>query len=336
MDGRKLLLLAFAVLCAVGTALAARSLVQPSAAVPVIAVATPSPPKGPRVLVAQRDLPTGTILTADTFAYREWPRDLLKQAYIVDGAADSNALLGTVVRFPVAAGEPIARGALVSAGDRGFLAATLGPGMRAVTIPVSVTSGGGGFVFPGDRIDMMLTQGIKSGGDQELKTSETILCNLRVLATDQFTQTDTEDGKSVIRPPHMVTLEVTPRMAEKIAVAQMMGDLSLSLRPLAAGAELDRVVATGTVSVPANATREQEEAILRAAVERPIDVRASFVTGGDVSRFQPSRLKPARPSPTEGDPSPATLSVSTRPAPDGPIVRVTRGKTAREEPARKS
>ena len=84
----------------------------------------------------------------------------------------------------------------MSPGDRGFLAAALGPGMRAVTVPVSAKTGVAGFVFPGDRVDLVLTQTVTGDDGQPLKAAETVLRNLRVLATDQATnQETTEDGR---------------------------------------------------------------------------------------------------------------------------------------------
>ncbi len=155
MDKKKLLLLVAALLVAVGTAFAARSLFMGASTPQAEAKVEP---KGPKVLVALRALPTGTIITADSINFQEWPEELVKDAYFIDGEADRTKLLGTVVRFPVTAGQPVTQGALVAPGDRGFLAAALGPGMRAVTIPVSAKTGVGGFVFPGDRVDLVLTQ----------------------------------------------------------------------------------------------------------------------------------------------------------------------------------
>src|SRR3546814_780778 len=109
--------------------------------------------------------------------------------------------LGTVVRNPITAGQPVTQGALVKPGDRGFLAAALGPGMRAVTFPVSAKTAVAGFVFPGDRVDLVLTQDVAGGGDgPALKVSETVMRNLRVLATDQRTDNTTdENGKTVVK-----------------------------------------------------------------------------------------------------------------------------------------
>lgn len=335
MDKKKLALLLVALLVAVGTALAARSLFI-GATTPE-AIAIPEAPAGPKVLVAQRALPTGTIVTADAIAFQEWPDALVKDAYFIDGEADLATLLGTVVRFPITAGEPVTQGILVAPGDRGFLAAALGPGMRAVTIPASADTGVAGFVFPGDRIDLVLTQAVEGGEGQPLRASETILRNLRVLATDQSTETETVDDKIVVRAFRTVTLEVTPRIAEKVAVAQTIGTLSLSLRSLAdSQAQLERAIASGDVNVPEGASQEEEEKLLRQAMNRPIEGASTYVTGGDVSRFQrrtmpsPERAASQLISQAAGMPEHAGLPPAT--AASGPVVRVTRGKNTTEVP----
>jgi pilus assembly protein CpaB len=326
MDRKKLVLLLGALIVAIGTALAARSMFAGASAPQAAAAAVAPEPEGPKVLVAKRALPVGTIITADAIGFQLWPKEMVQDAYFIDGEADMTKLLGTVVRYAITAGEPVTRGGLVSPEDRGFLAAALGPGMRAVTVPVSAKTGVAGFVFPGDRVDMMLTQAV-SGNDegQELKATETILRNLRVLATDQSTETTTTpDGKTVVRAVRTVTLEVTPRIAEKIQVAETIGTLSLSLRSLADNqSELERAIASGAVDVPDNASKADEERILRRVAALPQDGATSFVTGGDVSRFQRTSMpRTSAPPGAVGDGgAPAALAVPT-----GPTVRVTRGK----------
>lgn len=333
MDKKKLTLLLVALVIAVGTALGARSLFV-GAAAPQASAAMPVEVKGPKVLVAQRALPVGTIITADSISFQAWPKDMVQDAYFIDGEADMQKLLGTVVRYPITAGQPVTQGALVAPGDRGFLAAALGPGMRAITIPVSAKTGVAGFVFPGDHVDLVLTQQVKGGGDgQALKASETILKNLRVLATDQSTTTETVEGKSVVRTSSTVTLEVTPRIAEKVTVAETIGQLSLSLRSLADNqSELDKMVAAGAVKLPEGATKEQEDKILSQAMNRPIEGPTTFQTGGDVSRFQRSTVPASRDQMLARQM--AASAAFSRPAGDGapvvpigPTVRVTRGKT---------
>jgi len=341
MDRRKLLLLSASLIVAVIAALAARSMFAGAAA--PAAQAAQVEAQGPKVLVAKRSLPIGTIITADAVGYQLWPRELVQDAYFVDGEANVTELLGTVVRHPMTAGEPVTHGSLVAPGDRGFLAAALGPGMRAVTITVSAGTGVAGFVFPGDRVDLMLTQTVEGEG-APLRAAETILRNLRVLATDQSTESATnDDGKTQVQEFSMVTLEVTPVIAEKIAVAQTIGTLSLSLRSIADNqSELERAIAAGDVNLPDGATREEEETLLRAAMTRPQDGATTFQTGGDVSRFQrrsmPS-LAPASsaaPAPMQQSESTATRPAPSYPeqpaAPSGPSVRVSRGANTSVEP----
>ncbi len=334
MDRKKLVLLLAALIIAVGTALVARSMFAGASAPQ--AEAAVNEPEGPKVLVAQRALPVGTIITADALGFQKWPKELVKDAYFIEGESDINQLLGTVVRYQVTAGEPVTQGSLVKPGDRGFLAAALGPGMRAITVPVSANTGVAGFVFPGDRIDLMLTQAV-NGDEGGLKTTETILRNLRVLATDQRTeQTTNEAGKTVVRAFRSVTLEVTPKIAEKVAVAQTLGTLSLALRSIADNqAELERAIASGAVKIPEGATREEEERILQAALNSPNDGPTSYVTGGDVSRFQNSVLIRRKEdggqayASGDGQARGPGQPVMARPV---PTVRVSRGKNVSEEP----
>ena len=327
MDAKKIALLVGALVVAAITALMARSMFE-GAAAPTAAAAPAAPQDDlPQVLVANRALPVGTILTPDAFSYRPWPKELMQQAYYVKGDNEP-PLAGTVVRVAISAGSPITQGSLVKPGDRGFLAAALGPGMRAVTVPVSAQSGVAGFVFPGDRIDLVLTQTVEGGGDgPALKTSETIVRNIRVLATDQRTDSTTEEGKTEVRTFSTVTLEATPRIAEKIALAQSLGQLSLSLRSIADNnAELERAIASGEVSVGDKNDPKAEKQFLLAVASRPVDTDTTFVTGADVSRFA-RRSVPAR-APVNSAP----MMASGGAAPtgqggeiQGPVVKVARG-----------
>ena len=349
MDKRKLMLLLGALVVAIGTALAARSMLGGGAA-PQAAAAQQA--QGPKVLVAQRALPVGTIITQDSISYQAWPKDMVKDAYFIEGEADVNKLIGTVVRFPVTAGQPVTQGALVRPGDRGFLAAALGPGMRAVTISVSGRSGVAGFVFPGDHVDLMLTQTVNSTGEgaMPLNVAETIIRNLRVLATDQQTESKVVDGKTVVSTFGLVTIEVNPKLAEKIAVADKLGQLSLSLRSIADNqSELEKAVASGQVKLPAGASKAEEDRILSQAMNRPVDTGTTFQTGGDVSRFQRRAMgRPADTAKSFGQAmgnalgsmvkavaaaAPGGGGLGGLPVQTGPSVRVTRGKVTTVEQA---
>lgn len=332
MDRKKLVLLLGALVIAIGTALAARSMFAGASAPQAEAAPVP---EGPKVLVANRALPAGTIVTADAIGFQQWPEELVQDAYFIDGESDITQLMGTVVRHPVTAGEPVTQGSLVAPGDRGFLAAALGPGMRAVTVPVSAKTGVAGFVFPGDRVDLVLTQTVKGDDGQSLKAAETVLRNLRVLATDQSTtQKTNEQGKTVVRTFRTVTLEVTPKIAEKVAVAQTIGTLSLALRSIADNqVELEKAIASGDVVIPEGASPEEEEDLIRTAMSRPIDKGTTYSTGGDVSRFQRSSMPRQGSAPR---PSAPAMGVPAQrggtPVYRGPSVRVTRGKSTTEVP----
>jgi len=335
MDRKKLVLLLGALIIAIGTAFAARSIFAGGAAPSAEAAAQPT---GPRVLVAKRVLTAGTIITADALGFQPWPKELVQDAYFIDGEADMNKLIGTVVRYPITAGEPVTQGSLVAPGDRGFLAAALGPGMRAVTVQVSAMTGVAGFIFPGDRVDLVLSQEIEAVDDgPPLRSAETMVRNLRVLATDQSTEKTTdENGKTVVTEFRTVTLEVTPKIAEKIAVGQTFGTINLALRSLSDNqSELERAIASGDINIPANATPEQEEKLLKAALARPIDKGGSYVTGADVSRFQRSTVGSKAP-PTTSEYNPARTSGggqgNAAPVYVGPSVRVTRGKATTDAP----
>lgn len=345
MDGRKLILLAGALIVAAITAFMARNLFM-GASTPVADAtsnlpAGPPPVQGKEVLVATRALPVGTIIDPEALKFQPWPEELIEGAYYVKGeeGVDPAALQGTVVRFAIAAGQPITQGSVVKPGDRGFLAAALGPGMRAVTVPVSTQSSVAGFVFPGDRIDLLLTQEVSGGGDgPALKTSETILRNVRVLATDQRTdkQTD-ENGNTVVTAYSTVTVEATPKIAEKIAVAQTLGSLSLSLRSLADNAtELEEAIAAGDIKVPDGDDPKAEKAMIARVAAMPVDRGASFSTGADVSRFQ-RRTVPGKTSDGPSPMRPGTTgdrndSAGSGPAPKGPMVIIARGNSVTEVP----
>lgn len=324
MNGKKLILLVGALVIAVITAVMAKNMFSGSGANQ--AQAAPVVPAGPKVLIARKPLPVGTIIEADDLVFQAWPKELLDGTYYTEEEEDADpaGLYGTVVRTAIAAGQPITRGSLVGPEDRGFLAAALGPGMRAVTLPVSNTSGVAGFIFPGDRVDLVLTQTV-SGDGPALNASETIVRNLRVLATDQRVDEKNEDGQVEVKTFSTVTVEVTPKIAEKLAVAQNIGSLSLALRSIAdTTAELERAIASGEVEVPEDATPGEERTLLLAVANRPIDTDVTYTTGGQVSRFQRSSIPSQGSSRSSSEAAPAAPSGGTYVS-QGPSVRVARG-----------
>ena len=340
MDVKKLALLVGALVIAAVTAVMAKNMFAGAAAPQAQAAPVPA---GPEVLVATQPLPVGTMIGQESLRYQPWPAGLVQNAYYVKGqpGGDPQSLVGTVVRNAITVGQPITQGALVKPGDRGFLAAALGPGMRAVTVSVSAASGVAGFVFPGDRVDLVLTSDVAGGGNgPALKVSETIVRNLRVLATDQRTDSTTDEGKTDVKTFSTVTMESTPKIAEKIAVAQSLGQLSLSLRSIADNnAELEKAIASGEVTVPAGKDDKGARQMMLAIATRPVDTNTTYTTGGDVSRFQRSTV-PGKQSqgPQFGASTPQPgmpgAGVPGAPAlPTGPVVRIARGNSVTITPA---
>ena len=319
MDVKKAVLLVGALIIAVSAALMARSMFSSGNSAPqATASAVPQQEMGKSVLVATKALPVGTIIDAESFRFQPWPKELVETAYFIEGESDPQKLQGSVVRNAITAGQPITKGALIQPGERGFLAAALGPGMRAVTVPVELQTSVAGFIFPGDRVDLLMTQNINGDeGTTALKVAETVVRNLRVLATDQRTNVMDENGQPVVRGYSNVTLEVTPRIAEKIAVAQNIGKLSLSLRSIADNrADLDAAIASTSAKLPNGEDPDAEDSILTRIAAAPEDGRSSFSTGADVSRFERRTMPPRKPYVPEKVP--------------GPTVKVARGSSVAE------
>ncbi len=206
------------------------------------------------VLVAKGDTSARQLLNAEMMRWQEWPRDSLNDSYVQQDKAKLEDFVGTVVRSRLTSGEPVTASRVVRPGDRGFMAAVLTPGMRAVTVNVTPSTGMAGFVSPGDHVDLIwLTMVVQRPEKDQKMTldrhlSETVLTDLRVLAMDQRISDDKKD----VAIPKTATLEVTPKQAEIVAVTSDLGLLSLSLRSVA---EEDFLAAPAMPAQPTTATR---------------------------------------------------------------------------------
>ncbi|MCF8503780.1 MAG: Flp pilus assembly protein CpaB [Caulobacter sp.] len=257
MSAVRLFILVIAAIAAIALAFVVRGAFAPKK--PETAAAGAAAPAGPtaaptvKVLVAQRDLPAGTRLTAADMTWQDWPSANLNAAYITDGAAPQvqqtgaagaakkaaeaagnlfggaavQSIVGAVVREPLLQGEPVVARKIVRAGEGNFLSVVLTPGMRAMAVPVSVDTAAGGFIMPGDRVDVLLS---RDDDDKGLIT-QTVLRNLRVLAIDQAAEV-AKDAKTIVGA--VATLEVAAGDAELLADAQAEskkgGSLVLALR----------------------------------------------------------------------------------------------------------
>lgn len=183
------------------------------------------------VLTAARPLRAGTLLKPEDLATEQRaPSDVPAGARIDSGTARGD-LLGAMIRRNLTKGDALLSGDALNPGDRGFLAAVLGPGMRAVTVGVDAVTGLAGLVWPGDRVDLILTQA-QDGSNvapAHRVSAETVLHDGRVLAIDrQLMQGATSESPEAAMA-RTVTLEVTPAEAERVAVAVKLGHLSLSV-----------------------------------------------------------------------------------------------------------
>ncbi|MCR9256131.1 MAG: Flp pilus assembly protein CpaB [Alphaproteobacteria bacterium] len=192
--------------------------------------ATPPPPPPARVLVVRGDVASGTAIALEDLHFVDWPRANLAEVYFEEGEATVEDFIGAVARRPIAAGQPMIPSLVVRPGERGYLAAILEPGMRAAAVPVDATSGIAGLVFPGDRVDLVLTHDLDTGSGkrQPRRASETVLTAVRVLALDQ--RIEQIEGQPVVA--RTATLELTPKQVEMVATLTEIGRLSLSLRGL--------------------------------------------------------------------------------------------------------
>jgi pilus assembly protein CpaB len=228
---RRLLLPIVALLLAGTATFAVRTWLERREVSPVAAEPVPVPRKA--VLVAAGDLAVGAFVQPDSVRWQDWPDVATPEAYLVRGLGDEAQFVGAVVRQPLVAGQPITAANVVKPGERGFLAAVLEPGMRAISVPVDEAAGNAGLVFPGDRVDLILTQTLSADGDPagSRRVSETVLENLRVIAMGRRLGGG-EDGSGG-QQARTATLEASPEAAEKIALVAELGKLALSLRSLA-------------------------------------------------------------------------------------------------------
>jgi pilus assembly protein CpaB len=192
--------------------------------------AAPAPPAKIAVLAASHPIRAGSLLKAEDMA--------AKEISIADRVSDMNSdapdvrrgLTGAMVRRSLTPGEPVLNADVMRPGDHGFLAAVLSAGMRAVTVGVDAITGSAGLIWPGDRVDLILTQTMQEGALPlgRRVAAETVLSDVRVIAIDQQLVQGAESGSD--GQARTVTLEVTPDQAERVSVAVRLGRLSLAVR----------------------------------------------------------------------------------------------------------
>jgi pilus assembly protein CpaB len=198
--------------------------------------ARPAAPETVRVLAAKQELKYGDRLdlamAEERLRWVTWPKDAVPEGAFTTAEellGPERAEIRTVLRT-VEPGELVLKSKVTGFGENVRVAAKVTEGMRAYTIPINAVSGVAGLVAPGDRVDILLTRTI----DRNLVTT-IFLQNVLVIATDQTANTE----MSSARIARTATVEVDPTEASKLALAQQVGKLSLSLRGMHEAVEAD-------------------------------------------------------------------------------------------------
>lgn len=194
--------------------------------------AAPAPTS--HILVAARSVQGGNLLVPDDVTSKTVPPTEVPENAWLDTPDARAAIRGAMVRHRIAAGAPILHDDVVRPGERGFLAAVLTPGDRAISVGVDAVTGTAGLIWPGDRVDVVLTQKMddQNAPINKRVSGETVLQDVRVIAVDQHLVEGEAPGNSLNLQnlsQRTVTLEVTPLDARKVAVAATLGRLSLTI-----------------------------------------------------------------------------------------------------------
>ncbi|NPD69202.1 Flp pilus assembly protein CpaB [Lichenicola cladoniae] len=211
--------------------------IHPPASLPQAALATPKvTPVMLKLLIAAHDLVAGSFLRPEDLSSASVAEDAAPPNARRDTPAARAQLLGALIRRPIPHEAVLDPDDLLLSGEHGFLAAILTPGMRAFTISHDQIVSDAGLIWPGDRLDLILTQQMPGTVPLDRQVSaETVLVDLRVLAIDrQLVQPQTTDdkrsGSNDAPPSASVTVEVSPADAERLAVALRLGKVAFAIR----------------------------------------------------------------------------------------------------------
>lgn len=173
------------------------------------------------LVVPKRAMRQGEIVTAEDLALREMPARFAHENSLTD--ANFKNAIGQRLRTDIAEGRSVLW-AHLEGGDKGTFSNTLLEGNRALTVPVDEINSISGFLQPSDRIDLFLTD--RRGGEKQIYP---IMQNLHVLATGIKTEVN-KSGQPTGRTYNTITVQVTPKDAKRIVLAQSVGKLTATLR----------------------------------------------------------------------------------------------------------
>src|SRR5882757_2251371 len=225
-------------LATVALGLIAYNMSLPKAQVPAVQVTEKAPePVTVGYFVAAHPLPRGTLARDEDFTVRSSPPGSVPTEAILDTPDAKIGLRGSLVRNFLDTGSPITSKDILRPRERGFLASVLTPDSRAISINVDAASGVSGLIWPGDRVDVVLTQETtttadKKNPDQQHGTmSQTVVHNVRVVAIDQeIVQGGRANNAAAGKVAQPVSLELAADQVKKVTVAAQLGKLSLAVR----------------------------------------------------------------------------------------------------------
>ena len=263
-------------ICCVGVLMHGLAGAKPPAPTVVVAAAPPPIPTQ-EVLVASRELAVGERIQGGDMSWQAWPASAVNVEYVTQGPPNTaqaqsqfgqaaskvtslaknavnnpadgpgSVFVGAIVREKINKDEPLIASKVVRSGQSGVMAVTLDPGMRAVALPLTAESAAGGFILPGDHVDVILTRQVDAQGASASAThgnvASTVMRNVRVLAVDQNMGggAAAKPGAAAAAIGATATVEATPAQAEYLVLAKASGTLTLSLRSYAdaaGGAEI--------------------------------------------------------------------------------------------------
>jgi pilus assembly protein CpaB len=201
---------------------------------PIMQALAPGPTPTLSYLVAAHPLPPGTLERDSDLTIKTVPRAELPPDVIVDTPAGRADLNGALIQHYVEPGAPVHMADVLRPRDRGFLAAVLAPGTRAVSLAIDPVSGVGGLIWPGDRVDVILTQDIPAAGTTTRRVvGETVLSDVRIVAVDQnMVQGGSTTAGIAGKLASTVTVQASEDEAERLTVAGRLGRLSLAIRAI--------------------------------------------------------------------------------------------------------
>lgn len=255
MSAVRLAIIALAALAAIVLAFMVRGMVTPKQPPPVAVVAAAPVKPMAQVLVAKHDMAVGFRISATDMGWQDWPMDALNPTFVTNGAVAApppvsasekvakkaaqvtqdlvlaagpmQAFDGGIVKEALISGEPITTRKVIRAGGSNYMAVVLLPGMRAMSIPVNAETAAGGFILPGDRVDVLQS---RPGPEGKGFITETLMRNLRVLAIDQKPEAE-KDAKAIVGA--LAVLEVPAADTVILAKGKAQGEMQLVLRSYA-------------------------------------------------------------------------------------------------------